>query len=135
MVAVAVVAKGRSSSSRLNRVLRQLSGLLVQHEIMLDVVWVPTWANPSDAPSRGKSLASWLSSLPEEIECHSACTRVPPHTVDAWRRVLQTSSLYDGRTDLLERWRVHVDAENRCDARPPKSFSTWRKGWILTCGD
>eukprot|EP00971_Amphidinium_carterae_P229749 4558960-Amphidinium_carterae.1 len=40
MVAVSVLAKGRSTSRRISRVLRKLSSLLLQHELVLDVIWV-----------------------------------------------------------------------------------------------
>ena len=35
------------------------------YDIALEVVWVPTWANPADATSRSKSLDSWYASLPK----------------------------------------------------------------------
>ena len=30
----------------------------------LDLIWIPTWANPGDVPSRAKSLGDWRRSLP-----------------------------------------------------------------------
>ena len=34
------------------------------YDIALELVWVPTWANPADAPSRDKPIESWFTSLP-----------------------------------------------------------------------
>ena len=33
--------------------------------LSIDLLWVPSWGNPVDAPSRGTSLASWWRSLPK----------------------------------------------------------------------
>ena len=35
------------------------------YDIALELVWVPTWANPADVPSRNKPIESWLASLPK----------------------------------------------------------------------
>ena len=61
-VVVGACCKGRSSSRRLNFVLRRIAGVCGRAGLTLDVVWVPTWANPADAPSRGKVIKK-LSSL------------------------------------------------------------------------
>jgi len=58
-VAVGAAATGRSSSWRINRVLRKISCLALLHNMSLELVWVPTRGNPSDAPSRGRSLKEW----------------------------------------------------------------------------
>ena len=54
------VTKGRSSSVILNRVIRQMAGLALSYGLFLEVVWLPTWANPSDAPSRHTALSDWV---------------------------------------------------------------------------
>ena len=33
------------------------------YDIALELVWVPTWANPADAPSRSNLIESWYGSL------------------------------------------------------------------------
>ena len=52
------VTKGRSSARSSNFGLRQLAGYFLAHNLYVEV-WVPTWANPADSPSRGRSLAYW----------------------------------------------------------------------------
>ena len=64
-VCVGAFAKGRSSSRKLNYVLRRVAGLTLSHDLTLDLVCVPTWANPADAPSRGRTLRDWRASLPD----------------------------------------------------------------------
>lgn len=51
------MSKGRSSSRCLNAYLRRLAGACIGAGLQVDVAWLPTWANPSDCPSRGKPLA------------------------------------------------------------------------------
>jgi hypothetical protein len=51
-VVVAAASKGRSSSALLLRRLRQLAALLLAAGARLHLVWVPSAANPADAPSR-----------------------------------------------------------------------------------
>ena len=51
-VVCGAVNKGRSSSYALLCVLRQLSALLLASGLTLEVLWIPTDANPADAPSR-----------------------------------------------------------------------------------
>jgi hypothetical protein len=51
-VAVAALNKGRSSSFPLLRCLRSVSALLLSSGTRLIVRWIPSGANPADAPSR-----------------------------------------------------------------------------------
>ncbi|MDO9355796.1 MAG: hypothetical protein Q7T55_19015, partial [Solirubrobacteraceae bacterium] len=51
-VAVAALAKGRSSSPLLLRRLRQVSAHLLASGLQLAVCWLPSAANPADGPSR-----------------------------------------------------------------------------------
>ena len=53
------VRKFRSSSKGLNFVLRQLAGYCLGADLYLEILWVPTWANPGDAPSREVGLSVW----------------------------------------------------------------------------
>jgi hypothetical protein len=43
----------------LNRGLRKLAASCLTYNILLELVWVPTWANPGDAPSRDAPLGDW----------------------------------------------------------------------------
>ena len=52
------VRKFRSSSRDLNFALRPLAALSLAKDLYAEVLWVPTWANPSDAPSRGAPVAA-----------------------------------------------------------------------------
>ena len=63
-VCVGAFSKGRSSSRKLNAVIRRVGALLLRSGCTLDVVWIPTWANPADAPSRGASLEEWRAKVP-----------------------------------------------------------------------
>ena len=54
-VVVGAIRTGRSSSPRLNRLLRALAALLLSTDVRLLVVWVPTDQNPADTPSRASS--------------------------------------------------------------------------------
>ena len=51
--------KGRSSSRQLNHVLRKIAGLLFAHDLYLELLWIPSKANSSDAPSRHTDLREW----------------------------------------------------------------------------
>ena len=55
-VVVGCTAKGRSSSFKLNGLLRTLMGYTVGARISLCLVWVNTLGNPADFPSRNKPL-------------------------------------------------------------------------------
>jgi len=66
-VVVGAIAKGRSSSHKLNFRLRKLGALLLARDLYLEVVWIPTWANPADAPSRFTALTEWYRSIPALI--------------------------------------------------------------------
>ena len=63
-VVLGSVCKGRSSSRRVNFHLRRLGGLLLANNLSLDLCWVPSWANPSDAPSRSYSVSTLRTVLP-----------------------------------------------------------------------
>ena len=54
------VTKGRSGSRVLNKVLRQLAAICLAHNFYCELVWIPTWANPADAPSRNAPLSDWI---------------------------------------------------------------------------
>ena len=43
----------------MNFVLRQLAGYCLGADLYLEILWVPTWANPGDAPSREVGLSVW----------------------------------------------------------------------------
>ena len=60
-VACGTIRKGRSSSRGLNALLRQLAALPLEYQCTVDLLWVPSWADSGDAPSRKISLREWLS--------------------------------------------------------------------------
>ncbi|CAE7407977.1 unnamed protein product, partial [Symbiodinium sp. CCMP2592] len=66
-VVLGAVAKGRSSSRNLNRVLRRCLALSLAGQKILYNVWVSTHANPSDFPSRFKQIPPPESPLPDEL--------------------------------------------------------------------
>ena len=55
-VCVGAFSKGRSSSFRLNGILRAFSGHCILAGIELALIWISTKANPADFPSRLRSL-------------------------------------------------------------------------------
>ena len=63
-VVLGAVTKGRSSSRKLNHVLRKLAYECLASSLTVDLLWVPSWANPADAPSRHVSLDRWRRHLP-----------------------------------------------------------------------
>ena len=83
-VCIGAVAKGRSSSFKLNGILRSLTSWLVLGDLSLGMLWVSTKANPADDPSRFVPLRrptsppSWASGYFER-----ARTSAPPAR---WRR-------------------------------------------------
>ena len=48
------VRKGRSSKVQIRRLLQRLAGVLLLHDLRLDIQWIPTDFCPADAPSREK---------------------------------------------------------------------------------
>jgi hypothetical protein len=57
-VCVGAFTKGRSSSRKLNRILRYTGLMLVAMGLVLSLVWIGTDRNPADYPSRFKALPS-----------------------------------------------------------------------------
>ena len=64
-VVLGAVSKGHSCSRAINFLLRKLGFWCLACDIALELVWVPTWANPADAPSRNKPIANWYASVPK----------------------------------------------------------------------
>ena len=54
-------AKGRSSSRRMNRLLRRLAAFLMAADLYIAPLYIPSAVNPADPPSRRQSLRAWLA--------------------------------------------------------------------------
>jgi hypothetical protein len=59
--ATGAAAKGRSSSRRMNRLLRRLGAFLMAADLYIAPKYLPSAVNPADPPSRRKSLIAWLA--------------------------------------------------------------------------
>ena len=57
-VCVGALAKGRSSSYRLNGIMRGMVPFLIMSDVVLALLWVETESNVADFPSRFKPLPS-----------------------------------------------------------------------------
>ena len=44
--------------------LRRLTAACLTHEVQLIIFWLPSWANPADAPTRFYSLDAWRAKFP-----------------------------------------------------------------------
>ena len=55
-VVVGAVAKGRSGSTRLNELVRQIHCMCFAGGLALQLIYIPSEHNPSDFPSRGQRL-------------------------------------------------------------------------------
>ena len=66
-VARGSIKKGRSSSRAVNRRLRVLAAWCLGYGFYLEILWIASDANSSDAPSRRRSLASWRQK-PQALE-------------------------------------------------------------------
>lgn len=73
-VAVGALAHGRSPSGPVNRVLRSLIPDLLAANAYYIPIWVPSEANPADAPSRHRPLWTWRASLKTHLK------RLAPHS-------------------------------------------------------
>ena len=62
-VAVGAITRGRSPSPSINRVLRQLIPICLAGKLHITPLWIPSKLNPSDPPSRGRPLWTWLCEL------------------------------------------------------------------------
>ena len=64
-VALGALSKGRSSSRRVNHLLKKAAALCLCHGFQFDAVWVPTWSNTADALSRRQPISAWRNTLSE----------------------------------------------------------------------
>lgn len=71
------LAKGRSSSRHLNCILRKVFGYCVLGNVALDIGWLPTDCNPSDAPTRCISLAKLFKTKAPDLGCSQLPRAVP----------------------------------------------------------
>ena len=108
------VSKGRSSSRKVNFVLRKLGFCCFAFDITLEAVWVPTWANQADVPSRNKPIESWSATLP--------ILPPPPSRVFA-----STHALSDRICSVSRCRRRPKQWENMCKGlNPPVPWPVWK---------
>ena len=69
-VAVGALAHGRSPAPAINRLLKVLLPDLLAFNAYIVPLWVPSEANPADAPSRHLSLWSWRLKLKGGLDRH-----------------------------------------------------------------
>ena len=74
--------KRRSSPRKLNFLLRRLGFWCFAFDIALELVWVTTWTNPADAPSRNNPIESWHALLPASASTDSGLP-VSPRSLGA----------------------------------------------------
>jgi hypothetical protein len=67
-VAVGALAHGRSPSPAINRILKSLIPGLLGFNAYVIPLWVPSEANPSDAPSRRRPLWTWRASIQTHLK-------------------------------------------------------------------
>ena len=60
-VVLGVLAKGRSSSERLNSTLARLAAVLTAADVRLYAAWVKSAENPADGPPRWAGKRGWRS--------------------------------------------------------------------------
>lgn len=65
LVARGVINKGRSASTRLNKVWRKVAPYLLASQLSLGVYYVPSALNPADAPSRHRAVPPCKWALPK----------------------------------------------------------------------
>ena len=75
-VVIGAVTKGRSSSWRLNRVIRRLAAHCFLGGLILHLIFIPTEHNPGDHPSRG-GPETWPSALRKKRHHGSLRTKDP----------------------------------------------------------
>ena len=94
-VVLGAVTKGRSSSRKLNHVLRKLAYEYLASSLTVDLLWVPSWANPANAPSRHVSLwtVGAVTSRFGLCSPRASCTNPP--------RLLVSSSYFRNRSLLV----------------------------------
>jgi hypothetical protein len=138
------VRKFRSSSRGLNFVLRQLGALCLAYDLYLELLWVPTWANPGDAPSRGASLAEWrrkadaiekisFGSLLDEVRYHD-CAVAALHLCREWAKEPQpVLAIRIGPGPADRRALTHTATKPEY-VKQPIHKSARNETWELCCG-
>jgi len=137
-VLLGALAKGRSSSRRINHVLKKISGRSLLSGIVFECVWIPTWANAADAPSRFTDLQSWRAKLP----------RLPPPRAgrladgNATAELEQLRASWSPAAEKLQEMVDSMIAERRRrgakwkrSPRPGRSKDAWRGELVYRAGD
>ena len=122
-VTVGAVSKGRSSSRRVNYWLRRIAGLCLSFALFVDLVWIPTKANPADAPSRSASLAEWWGEV-LELQGESAVSmpEILPASVNA-PGACKELELLSGPYPVSGEVRVPAARLSAADSGPSRSLS------------
>ena len=140
-VVCGAVAKGRSSSFRLNGILRSMIPFLTLANVAVGILWVETDSNPADYPSRFKPIPpprsppSWLASLGclplklPGLEIFAGSARITQACLDAgWPMLPPVDALWG--LDALDDWIDTVILAGRIGwmwlAPPCGSFSALR---------
>ena len=130
-VALGALAKGRSSSRRINFVLKKTCAVCFAYGLYPELIWIPTWANPGDAPSRFKSLRSWRQDLPLLPE--PVAVTLADETALHERALLRAPL-----SQAAEELRTSIDAQFppavRSEARG-RTRDAWRGELIYRAGD
>lgn len=140
-VVIGAVAKGRSSSFRLNGILRSMVPFLTLAQIALGLLWVETDSNAADYPSRFKllppprSVPRWLGQLGVPnvrlpgFEVFAGSARITKAFIEAGWAMLDPVDILWG-SDVFATWVTTVIASGRIGwlwlAPPCSSFSALR---------
>ena len=80
-VAVLAFSKSRSSSRRVKNLLRKVAALCLCYGFQFDIVWVPMWGNPADAPSWVQPLSPWRKALQRLSPQSQASLCIKPQSI------------------------------------------------------
>ena len=119
-VVVGAIAKGRSGSFPLNRLLKKVAALCLAGGLVLRVVYIPTEHNPADYPSRNERIPGRRQSI--KVQRCPSCGRLPhQHPGHVPKRLRGTGLPCSGALPYVHRngrWTLWYEArinELRCN--------------------